>query len=576
MSWIMNFLLSSAPLISNLPNSLTNGVRPKPQTRRYSWTITREYLAPDGLNRSLILVNRQFPGPTIEANLGDTISVTVHNKLKDPPEGTAIHWHGLPQKDSKWADGVPSVTQCPIAGGSSFTYTFKPEVVGSTWWHAHFTAQYTDGLVGALIIHGPKYADYDVDLGPVLLQDYYHIDYVSYLLAVYNIPPVFIPVDTNLINGRMPFNCSLETEGRDCIDEATVAKFRFQSGKTHLLRLMNVGGATIQHFSIDNHELTVIAVDFVPIEPYTAKVVTLGIGQRTDVLVRATGKPTDAVWMRSDADVFCVNGTVWQPNATAAVYYPKADKNKRPRTKPYEWDSMNCLNDPLESTKPLAIKTPPTPDLTQTVNVKAGLNGTGHLTFTVDDSQFRANFSETLLLAATRGQTEFPNNPEYNIHNLGSAKSVRLIIKNYFPVTHTMHLHGHADFWVLAEGMGEWDGEIVNPTNPPRRDSAQMRMGFPENPSYLVIQFDADNPGVWSLHCHLVIHVSAGLYMNIMEHPDEIPHEDYESIFNQTCEPWKAFVEKYPPFQFDSGLRMVKEKRFDRSLDALERLRVEG
>ena len=124
--------------------------------------------------------------------------------------------------------------------------------------------------------------------------------------------------------------------------------------------------------------------------------------------------------------------------------------------------------------------------------------------------------SETLLLSASQGKIDYPSNPEYNIHNYGNATSVRLIFRNAYPAMHTMHLHGHADFWVLAEGLGEWDGVVVNPDNPIRRDSAQMRIGSPDSPSYLVIQFNADNPGVWSLYCHLVIHVSAGLYMNVM------------------------------------------------------------
>lgn len=141
-----------------------------PQTRHFTFELTRKRLNPDGVTRDFLVVNGEYPGPTIEANLGDTISVAVINNIDDPKEGTSIHWHGLPQRDTKWADGVPSVTQCPIAAGSNFTYTFKPEVAGTTWWHAHFTAQYTDGLFGALIIHGSQYAeDYDIDIGPIHL-----------------------------------------------------------------------------------------------------------------------------------------------------------------------------------------------------------------------------------------------------------------------------------------------------------------------------------------------------------------------------------------------------------------------
>lgn len=122
--------------------------------KKYEFTITREFRSPDGLNRSLLLVNGQFPGPTIEAKLGEYISVTVKNEIDHPKEGTAIHWHGLPQHETPQYDGVPFLHQCPIAPGQSFEYTFKAEVAGTTMYHAHYSAQYMDGLYGALIIHG--------------------------------------------------------------------------------------------------------------------------------------------------------------------------------------------------------------------------------------------------------------------------------------------------------------------------------------------------------------------------------------------------------------------------------------
>lgn len=69
----------------------------------------------------MILINGQFPGPTIEANWGDHIEVTVHNNITGPEEGTTLHWHGMLQKGTPYEDGVPSITQCPIAPGATFT-----------------------------------------------------------------------------------------------------------------------------------------------------------------------------------------------------------------------------------------------------------------------------------------------------------------------------------------------------------------------------------------------------------------------------------------------------------------------
>lgn len=50
-------------------------------------------------------------------------------------------------------------------------------------------------------------------------------------------------------------------------------------GKKYLLRLINTSVATTFVFSIDNHNLTVMSSDFVPIEPYVTDHVTIGIGE---------------------------------------------------------------------------------------------------------------------------------------------------------------------------------------------------------------------------------------------------------------------------------------------------------
>lgn len=78
-----------------------------------------------------------------------------------------------------------------------------------------------------------------------------------------------------------------------------------------------------------------------------------------------------------------------------------------------------------------------------------------------------------------------------------------------------MHLHGH-NFWILAQGMGTWNGTIPNPINPTRRDTFIIDAGTPELPAYTVIEWAADNPGVWAFHCHISSHVSLGLNANIV------------------------------------------------------------
>jgi hypothetical protein len=119
-------------------------------TRHYSFEVTHEnvcslhlmsktntyysrQISPDGVERPSVLINKAFPGPTIEANYGDWIEVKVTNKLHK--EGTTIHWHGMLQQKTPWMDGVPSIQQCPIAPNMTFTYRFRADQVGTTWWY---------------------------------------------------------------------------------------------------------------------------------------------------------------------------------------------------------------------------------------------------------------------------------------------------------------------------------------------------------------------------------------------------------------------------------------------------------
>jgi hypothetical protein len=140
-------------------------------TRRYHLEITNTTLTYDGTGPKLALaVNGQVPGPVIEANWGDILEITVVNQLKD--NSTTIHWHGILQTGTNSQDGVPGVTECGIAGnGGSRTYTWHAAQYGTSWYHSHTLSQYGDGIRGPIVIHGPATANYDYDMGTVMIDD---------------------------------------------------------------------------------------------------------------------------------------------------------------------------------------------------------------------------------------------------------------------------------------------------------------------------------------------------------------------------------------------------------------------
>lgn len=391
-------------------------------------------IAPDGYDRNVLLVNGAFPGPLIEANWGDTIQVTVHNNITGPEEGTALHWHGFLQKHTPWQDGVPAVTQCPIAPGKSFTYSFNAELYGTTWYHSHYSAQYAGGLLGPLIVHGPKAfeCNYDVDIGPVMLSDWYHDDYyqlVQKTMANNGTGPFLS--QSNLINGKMNFDCSQKEAGDDtpCVNNAGVSKFKFKRGKVHRLRLMNVGSEGSQKFAIDGHKMKVIANDFVSVWPYETDVVTLGVGQRTDVLVKADGEG-DSFWMRSTIPKAC--GFAQNPHSQGAIFYNGADETKPPvTTASKKFDDDNCDNDSLDKTKPILPLPAFPPDLTVPIDVGLVKNDSGVFLWKMNGVDFRGNYnSPTLLLSSLNNHTF---DEKWNVKNTGNAKRVRVILNNNTP-----------------------------------------------------------------------------------------------------------------------------------------------
>nr|AAS21661.1 multicopper oxidase 2A-I8 splice variant [Phanerodontia chrysosporium] len=160
-----------------------------PQTRSYDFVISQVLGAPDGVSKPMLVVNGMYPGPTIEVNQGDRIVVNVTNLLENR---TTIHWHGLFQNQTNYYDGTAGITECGIPPGQSLVYNFTlGDFSGTTWWHAHYSTQYTDGITGALIVHPAspppvKFPSWDHEL-VVQVADLYHT-FSSILLASYLSP----------------------------------------------------------------------------------------------------------------------------------------------------------------------------------------------------------------------------------------------------------------------------------------------------------------------------------------------------------------------------------------------------
>jgi FtsP/CotA-like multicopper oxidase with cupredoxin domain len=112
--------------------------------------------------------NGNCPGPTIQVEQGDRVRIVFENRL---PESTSLHWHGLEVPIEQ--DGVPWISQKPVAPGEKYTYEFTVHQEGTFFYHAHSAMQEMIGQIGLFIAHPeraykPK-ADHDYGL---ILQEW--------------------------------------------------------------------------------------------------------------------------------------------------------------------------------------------------------------------------------------------------------------------------------------------------------------------------------------------------------------------------------------------------------------------
>ena len=271
--------------------------------------------------RSFIAVNGRIPGPTLIVTEGQLVKVTVINRLAS--ESVSVHWHGMHQRNSNWMDGVEHITQCGIPPGASFTYWFNATQYGTHWYHSHSGAQRTDGLFGALIVREKdsklkenllkKLMNFSIDdyedspeQHTLTLLDwqksssldlftqihsgirYFDIDKASELSgseagrtrSTDNAEIGPVPYWSGLINGRGRHN---DTD----YSNSKLSEFNVTAGNTYRFRLIGAQSLYAYRFSIEDHDLTVIATDGQFIEPIEVDYIIIHSGERYDFLLKA-------------------------------------------------------------------------------------------------------------------------------------------------------------------------------------------------------------------------------------------------------------------------------------------------
>ncbi|KAF5372707.1 hypothetical protein D9615_009881 [Tricholomella constricta] len=480
--------------------------------------VSNGVVAPDGFNRSAVLVNGQFPSPLLSGKKGSTFRFNVENALTDPTmqRGTSIHWHGLFQKGTNYADGPVGVSQCPIAPQNAFVYEFAVNnQAGTYWYHSHFATQYCDGLRGPLVVYDdndPYRWLYDVDNENTVITvgEWYHTPTPS----IVTIPSAH----STLINGKG------RSSGGPAVPLSVINVQRF---KRYRIRLVSIACDSNYIFSIDGHPFLVLEADGQNIVPYYADKIQIFAGQRYSFVLFANQK-VDNYWIRALPN----NGKGDLPlnfngGINSAILRYKGAKEVEPKTsekvkaKILEESELRPLL--LDARAPGAAR-PGGADVN--INLDIGVDFQT-LRFLINGASYSPPSVPVLLQILSGAKTAQELMPSGSIFTLPRHKVIEITIPGGSPGgPHPFHLHGHAFSVVKSAGANA----KANYRNPVRRDVVSIG----EAGSNVTLRFVTDNPGPWFLHCHIDWHLDAGLAVVFAEDPG------HTSVTVQPPDDWRA------------------------------------
>jgi FtsP/CotA-like multicopper oxidase with cupredoxin domain len=197
---------------------------------------------------SLLGFDGAVPGPILRVKRGDELRVRLVNELAEP---SSVHWHGIRLPNAM--DGVPALTQPPVAPGARFEYRFRPPDAGTFWYHAPGGHQLEQGLYGALIVEEAEPVRVDRDI-------------------------VLVLGTAGPLGGGLP---PVRVNGLSRPDIPVT------SGERLRLRLVNATAARGLAVKIEGHAVWVMAIDGQPAEPAMARDTRFGLGpgNRIDLFV---------------------------------------------------------------------------------------------------------------------------------------------------------------------------------------------------------------------------------------------------------------------------------------------------
>jgi FtsP/CotA-like multicopper oxidase with cupredoxin domain len=406
-------------------------------------------------------------GLSFEVN--QPFDVLLENKLPVP---TAIHWHGLHPPNNQ--DGVPGLTQPAIAPNASYQYNFPVQPSGTHWMHSHQGLQEAFLLSAPLIVHdsSDKVDEQEIIL---FLGDFSFTSPTEIYAKLRK--PQTMAMHGNMAGGKTAKASAMgKPDANDVnydaylINDRTLADpevVRVEKNGRVRLRIINGSSGTNFFVSLGDLNGELIATDGMPVNPVSGSRFPLAIAQRIDVRVQLPREGAFPIL------AFRENAT---ERAGIILATPNASIKKLPAQNAAPTGLLTLdLESQLVAAEPLATKP-------------------------IDQSY-------DLRLQGNMALYEWPiNGIVFDVaHPRGQKAQVqvkrgqRIALKfiNETGMSHPMHLHGHS-FQVIDINGKSMHGALRDTVLVPPKTS-------------VTVAFDANNPGIWYLHCHILWHLAAGM-----------------------------------------------------------------
>ncbi|KAI3461605.1 hypothetical protein Pfo_018268 [Paulownia fortunei] len=508
--WIRVLLLFTCLL----PGMVESGLR------RYKFNVVMRNTTRLCSSKPVVTVNGRFPGPNIYAREDDTLLIKVVNHVN---YNMTIHWHGIRQLRTGWADGPAYITQCPIQAGQSYVYNFTVSGQRGTFlWHAHILWLRAT-LHGAIVILPKARLPYPFPKPHkevvLILGEWWKSDVEAVIDEAMSLGMAPNVSDAHTINGH-PGPIS------NCLGQGGF-NLAVMPGKTYLLRIINAALNAELFFKIAGHKLRVVEVDAAYVKPFDTDTILIAPGQTTDALLianMATGRYLVVASPFMDSPITIDNTT-----ATATLHYAGTlASTPTVMTDPPPHNATSVATRFTHSLRSLdsveyPCKVPLKVDHSLLFTIGLGLNQCGtclngyrvvadinNVTFLMPKiSLLNAHFFNINGVFTD----DFPGNPPIPYDytgkqpvNLGTMRGTRLYRLAYnstvqvilqgtgmiFPENHPIHLHGF-NFFAVGKGLGNFDPDKdpknFNLVDPVERNTIAVPSG-----GWVAIRFRADNP----------------------------------------------------------------------------------